>query len=132
MRHPKAIEWEERLDRIFDRIDGYLEGKYGDLYALHPARARRKPTGNPEHDGLFRLGGVFSAGFGSEKGAGYIVRVEMVTLANVPDDVEDAIEDDVAERLRVELTIEFPGRDLSVDRDGSKYKIYGDLSLGQV
>ncbi len=131
MRHPKAIEWEERLDKIFDRIDKYLEAKYGDLYALHPARARRKPTGNPEHDGLFRLGGVFSAGFGSEKGAGYIVRVEMVTLEDVPDDVEDRIEDDVAMQLREELPKEFPGRGLKVERDGPRYKIYGDLSLGE-
>lgn len=130
MRHPRAIEWEDGLDRIFDRIDKYLEQEYGDLYALHPARAQRKPTGNPEHDGLFRLGGVFSAGFGSEKGAGYIVRVEMVTLENVSDDMEDRIEDDVAAKLREELPKEFPGRELKVERDGNRYKIYGDLSLG--
>jgi hypothetical protein len=132
MRHPKAIEWEDRLDRVFDRIDKYLEGKYGDLYALHPARARRKPTGNPEHDGLFRIGGVFSAGFGSEKGAGYIVRVGFMTLENVDDGTEDRIEDDVAARLQEELPVEFPGVNLKVERDGPMYKIYGDLSLGDV
>ncbi|OVE76170.1 hypothetical protein BVX97_01915 [bacterium E08(2017)] len=131
MRHPKALEWEERLDRIFDRIDKSLEEEFGDAYSLHPVRARRKPTGNPEHDGLFRLGGVFSAGFGSEKGAGYIVRVEIVTLDDVPDDIEDHYEDFVAERLKQELPVEFPGVELNVERDGPRYKIYGDLSLGK-
>lgn len=132
MRHPKAIEWEDKLDEVFDRIDKALEEKYGELYDLHPVRERRKPTGNPEHDGLFRLGGFFTAGYGSEKGAGYIVKVDMVTLEDVDDDVKKKIEDDVASMLEAELPKAFPGKDLKVERDGAVYKIYGDLSLGEI
>lgn len=132
MRHTKAIEWERKLDSIFDRIDEYLEDKYGDLYPVHPVRKRRKPTGSPESDGLFRTGAAFSAGFGSEKGRGYIVRIEMMTLERVTREIQHRVEDDVAALLRDELTREFPGKDLRVERDGGTYKIFGDLHLGKV
>jgi len=132
MRHPKAIDWEKKLDRICDWIDKYLEEKYGDLYPMHPVRARRKLTGHPESDGLFRAGTTFSAGFGSEKGPGYIVRIEMMTLEDISPEIQKTIEDDVAALLRGELPKEFPGRNLRVERDGHTYKIFGDLHLGQV
>ena len=37
-----------------------------------------------------------------------------------------------AERLREDLPKAFPGTELRVDRDGGKYKIHGDLSLGKL
>lgn len=133
MRHPSLYKWEKKLDEIFDGIDSYLEEKYGKLHSLHPVRARRKPTGNPEYDGLFQLGAVFTAGFGSDLGAGYIVKIEMVTLDKVDPEMRKSIEDDVAKMLRESLPKAFPGRDLRVRRDkGGIYKIYGDLSLGKV
>lgn len=132
MRHPKTVQWEKKLDRIFHRIDKYLEDKYGDLYPLHPVRAKRKRTGNPASDGLFRVGSTFSAGFGSEKGPGYIVRIEMMTLERISPDIQEHIDDDVAERLRHELPKEFPSAELRVERDGHSHKIFGDLRLGRV
>jgi len=131
-RHPKALAWERRLKRVFDGIDAELEAAYGDRYPLHPVRARRGRTADPAHDGLFDLGAAFSAGYGSEHGAGYIVRLRLATLARVPDSVIEEIEDFVVERLRAELPAAFPGRDLDVSRDGPVFKIHGDLSLGRV
>lgn len=122
-------KWENKLKAVFDRIDTQMEEKYGDAYPLHPARAERKQTGNPEHDGLFQLGASFSAGYGSRLGAGYTVEVNMLTLDDVDAGLRKKIEDDVAEMLERELPKEFPGRDLKVEHDGSAYKIYGDLSL---
>lgn len=129
IRHPKAMEWEGTLKRIFDRIDVELENAYGERYPLHPVRAIKGQTANPEHDGLFDVGAAFSAGYGSTHGPGYVVRVRLATLSNVPKDVQKEMERFVAQRLRQELPKSFPDRVLNVRRDGPVFKIYGDLSL---
>lgn len=129
-RHPKVVEWEQRLKQVFDKIDAELETGYGGRYPLHPARAQRGRTANPEHDGLFNLGAAFSAGYGSQHGAGYVVQLRVSTLQSVPANVLEEMEDMVVERLREELPRTFPGRELEVSRDGHVFKIHGDLSLG--
>jgi hypothetical protein len=130
VRHYRLRAWEKQLKQVFDRIDDYLEDKYGGTYPLHPSRPPRGRTANKEADGLFRVGASFTAGFGSRYGRGYAVMVRMVTLSEVPEDVRSQIEDDVAVKLREALPHTFPGRELHVNRDGPIYKIYGDLSLG--
>lgn len=130
MRHPKAVEWEQTLKRVFDRIDRRLEDQYGQLYPLHPSRPKRGETSNPESDGLFNVGAVFTAGFGSEHGAGYIVETQMATLSRVPDEVRERIEEEAVVMLKEELARDFPGRTLRVSREGHVFKIHGDLSLG--
>ncbi|MBM4149270.1 MAG: hypothetical protein FJ224_09520 [Lentisphaerae bacterium] len=131
MRHHSAVAWEKRLKKVFDEIDHEIEGRYTG-YSLHPSRARSGSTSNREHDGLFGVGAAFSAGFGSRHGRGYVVEVRFATPDAVPSDVRREIEDFVAGRLREKLPVAFPGRKLSVDRDGASYKIHGDLSLGTV
>jgi len=132
MRHPRATIWEEKLKKVFDRIDRYLENKYEGLYPLHPARPMSGMTSNPEQDGLFNIGAVFSAGYGSDFGSGYVVETRISTLSHVPDKVRRRIEKEVVTMLKKELVHEFPGRKLDVVRDGRVYKIYGDLTLGMV
>ena len=73
---------------------------------------------------------AFTAGFGSEKGPGYLLRTEPATLESVPPDEKAALEDEAASLVREGLARAFPGRDLRVERDGGPYKIFGDLSLG--
>jgi len=131
-RHPKVLAWERRLKEVFDRIDAELEQCYGQRYPLHPVRARKGQTANPAYDGLFNVGAAFSAGYGSRHGPGYVVRLRVATLAKVPKDVLEEMEDFVVQRLREELPVAFPQRDLKVTRDGPVFKIYGDLSLGAV
>ena len=130
MKHPNLIEWEKKLREVFGAVDLFLEEKYGKTYPLHPVRRRRGKTGNPKHDGLFKLDGAFSAGFGSELGRGYMVQIEMITLARVPEDVRRKIENDAAKKLRELLQTTFPDRELKVRRDHGVYKICGDLGLG--
>ncbi|HDQ15352.1 MAG TPA: hypothetical protein ENN41_11125 [Sediminispirochaeta sp.] len=125
-------KFDKRLRALFDEVDDYLEDKYGDRYPLHPRRAKRGSTSSKAHDGLFNVGAAFSAGYGSEHGRGYVIDVDMVTLAKVPDDVEEMIEDDAVEFVRKKLPEYFPERDLSVRRDGRTFKISGDLSLGRL
>ena len=127
MRDHKVEAWESRLKRVFDRIDDYLEEKYGSKYPLHPARPVRGATASKAHDGLFNIGASFSAGYGSSRGPGYVLEVRMVTLTRVPRYVRDQLEEEAAERLREELPKEFPDRELRVERDGPVYKISGDL-----
>lgn len=132
MRHPRLIEFEATLKRLFDAIDDRLEEKYGHRYRLHPSRPRRGRTANKAQDGLFNVGATFTPGYGSRHGRGYIVQVEMITLENVPADVREAIEQEVADMVSEKLPYYFPHRRLRVDRDRNVYKIHGDLRLGEI
>lgn len=121
--------FEDTLHGVLSEIDGALEERWGARWPLHPARPPRGTAANPQYDGLFRVTASFSAGFGSTLGPGYVFRVELSTLRNVPPEVRAEIEEEAARLLRAGLARAFPGRDLRVDRDGSVYKIHGDLSL---
>jgi len=127
MRYHEVEQWESRLKRVFDRVDDALEEKYGRKYPLHPARPARGTTASRAHDGLFNIGASFSAGYGSKRGAGYVVEVRMVTLTRVPQYIRDQIEEEAVQLLREQLPREFPDRQLKVERDGAVYKIHGDL-----
>ncbi len=132
MKHPKLADFESRLKKLFDEVDDYLEETYGGDYPLHPARPPRGETSNKESSGLFNVGAAFSAGFGSELGRGYVLDIDMVTLANVDEDKEERIIEDAVERIHDLLPKYFPERDLEVSRDGRVFKIHGDLSLGHL
>jgi hypothetical protein len=132
MRHPKALAWEAQLKTVFDRLDAELEAKYGGTCPLYPSRAPSGQTTNPEHSGLFNVGAVFTPGYGSPTGPGYVVQMQMATLSRIPKEVLEQIEGDSLEFLRRELPAAFPGKDLRVEREGHSFKIYGDLSLGTV
>ena len=129
MRGPEVTRWEETLKQVFDRIDDRLEERHGSTYPLHPARARRGSAANREDDGLFNIGAAFSAGFGSEHGRGYVVNVRMSTLSEIPEKVQQDLENEVAVMLEKDLPAAFPGRRLKVVRDGHVFKIIGDLGL---
>ncbi len=131
MDHPLTTEWQKKLKTIFDEVDDYLEEKYGHLYTLHPSRAERGETSNKEQSGLFNLGARFTPGYGSDKGRGYVIDVDMVTLEQVPDEVEEKIENEVVDYVAKKLPEVFPHRDLKVSRDGRVFKIHGDLSIGR-
>ncbi len=132
MNHPRTVLWEKRLLSIFEGIDEYLEDHYGDRLPLHPNRPPRGTTSSGEMDGLFNVGASFTAGFGSPTGRGYVVQIEMRTLAEVPEDLKEAVEQDVLNLLQRELVLRFPDRDLKVEWDGRVWKIIGDLNLGMV
>ena len=126
-----ALEsFENTLHSVLSEIDVALEERWGSRWPMHPARPPRGTAANPQYDGLFRVTAAFSAGFGSKLGPGYLFRVEISTLAEVPEAEREAIEEEAARLLREGLARAFPGRDLRVDRDGSVLKIHGDLSLG--
>jgi len=56
MWHPKMIEFDERMKKLFDEVDACIENLYGSKYSLHPTRPARGETSNPEADGLFNIG----------------------------------------------------------------------------
>ena len=132
MKRQTVESWENSLKILFDEIDDALEEKYGKLFPLHPSRARRGTTSSREQDGLFNVGASFSAGFGSRYGRGYVIDIDMVTLSTVPTDVRELVYNDVVIMLRTMLPERFPGRELNVERDGRIFKIFGDLSLGEM
>ncbi|MFP4067006.1 MAG: hypothetical protein ACLFS5_05835, partial [Spirochaetaceae bacterium] len=61
-----------------------------------------------------------------------VVDMEIMTLSNVPDDVEEEIDVKAARRIEEKLRSRFPDRNLRVERDGRVFKIVGDFSLGNV
>jgi hypothetical protein len=129
MKNPLLVKWEDRLQDIFDKIDHYLEDKYGAMYPLKPNRRPRGKGVGPDSDGLFDLAVRFTTGIGSEIGPGYVFRVKMATLSRVPKDVLETIEDEVVDLLEKELPEVFPGKELKVAREGVIYKVYGNLDL---
>jgi hypothetical protein len=129
MRHQNTEEWEARLRSAFDRVDDYLEEKYGDRYSPHPSRPERGTTASKEQDGLFYVGASFSVGADSEHGPGYVVNLKPVTLEKIPKAELDEMERAMVRILEEELPLRFPGRGLKVSRDGHVLKIHGDLGF---
>ncbi len=132
MYHPKTREWDKKLKAVCDRIDRRLEDEYGSLYRLRPNRAPRGATSNPEMDGLFNVQTVFTPGYGSEKGRGYLVEIELSTLETVESEVLEGIRNTVLTLMEEELKNEFPERKLAIGIDGNMIKIWGDLNLGSI
>jgi hypothetical protein len=132
MWHPKLIEFDERLKKMFDEVDEYIEDAYGNSYPLHPTRPERGQTANPQADGLFNIGADFTPGYGSQLGRGYLIDVTMSTLEKVDDTARREIYEAVVEKVRELLPLHFPERELSVERDGNHFKILGDFGLGEI
>jgi hypothetical protein len=130
MYHPKMIEFDARMKKMFDEVDDYIEDAYGDKYLLHPVRPARGDTANKEADGLFNIGADFTLGFGSEHGRGYLINVSMATLEKVDEAVRREIYEAAAEKVKELIQIHFPERELTVRRDGNHFKIQGDFSMG--
>jgi hypothetical protein len=132
MRHPNLIKWEKKLKSVLDEIDILLEKRYGNKYDLHPARRKHGSTSNRSHDGLFDIRGDFTLGLGSNKGRGYVVDIDLKTLEKIPNAVIEQIENDTIKELKNRLSKAFPGKELTVEKDGNVIKIVGDLSLGNI
>ncbi len=130
MKHYKLREWERKLKKICDEADSRLEDRFGKMYRLRTNRPERGETENPEMDGLFNVQAVFTPGYRSEKGRGYLVEVEISTYDNVSTLVHQEIRDLVLSVFQELLPREFPERKLEIGLDGNMIKIWGDLSLG--
>ncbi len=132
MWHPKIIEFDNRMKKLFDEVDNFIEDLYGERYSLHPTRPARGETSNPEADGLFNIGANFTPGYISELGRGYIIDVSISTLDKVDDNARHEIYEATAEKVKELLPLHFPERELIVRRDGNHFKIQGDFSLGEI
>jgi hypothetical protein len=132
MYHPKTMEFDSRMKKLFDEVDSYLEDLYGGRYKLNPIRPVRGETSNPEADGLFDIGANFTPGYGSELGRGYLIEVIMSTPEKVDDTVRREIYEVAADKVRELLPVHFPERKLDVFRDKNHFKIQGDFSLGTI
>jgi hypothetical protein len=128
--HHKLTVFTSRLENLLNEVDEELEEKYADYFPLHPNRPQRGTTKSPDMDGLFEIAPDFTPGFGSEQGRGYLISCRVATLEKVPPDWFEAFLREVAERVREKLPLSFPERTLSIVRDGNRYKIIGDFSLG--
>lgn len=129
MRNQQVERWEAKLKKVFDRIDDILEKKYQERFPLHPNRLPSGYTANKEDDGLFEMGVSFSAGIGSQAGPGYVFRVRVATLANIPPEFRDEVTQEVIRLLGEFLPDEFPNTDLRVGCENGICRVFGDLSL---
>jgi len=129
MSRSHLAQWEAALKGVLSKVDEYLENTYGTRY---PLRSNRQPHGsaaNSMYDGLFSVQGKFSLGLGHWDGPGYTIDVSMATFSKVPEEEREIIIDDVGRILHREIPLAFPGRELTITRDGLFYRIQGDLSL---
>jgi len=126
------IEFDKQMKKLFDEVDDYLEELYGDMYMLHPMRPARGETANPEADGLFNIGAVFTPGYGSELGRGYFIDISMSTLDRVDENTRSKIYSTTITKIQELLSLYFPERELAVRRDKNHFKIQGDFSLGDI
>ncbi|MDR2305041.1 MAG: hypothetical protein LBE10_10695 [Treponema sp.] len=129
--HPKLRAFTAGLDALFDEADNFLEEGWGGAFALHPNRPERGNTGNPAMDGLFEIIPDFTPGIGSEKGRGYLVSFRAATLERIPPEQFEFLMEETAAFIRRKLPAYFPGRGLELVRDGKRFKIIGDFSLGE-
>jgi hypothetical protein len=129
--HPKLVAFTGALEAMFHEADEELEKAWGDSFPRHPNRPGWGETFNPEMDGLFEIAPDFTAGFGSEKGRGYIVGFRIATLEQVSPEQFEFFMDLAANLLRQKLPRYFPDRKLELVRDGKRFKITGDFSLGE-
>jgi hypothetical protein len=129
MRNPLVEAWEEKLNLLLRQVITVLEGEYGQVVTRHPARPAHGETPNPQNDGLFRITATFTPGFGSQRGKGYVLDIEPVTLERFPGDIWSLVEAKACRLIQEGLGTTFPGRSLELTRDGSTWKIIGDLSL---
>ncbi len=130
--HAKLRDFDDRLSSLFREVDRRLEDRWGSAFSVHPNRPRRGETANPEADGLFEVAPDFTPGIGSERGRGYLISLRVATLDKVPQERREAFMEEAAGAVMELLPSYFPGRKLRVVRDGPRFKIVGDFSLGSV
>ena len=130
--HPKMAAFTKTLEALFREVDAFLEDEWGESFVLHPNRPPRGETANPEMDGLYNIGPDFTPGMGSETGRGYIISLKAATLDKVPPEQFEYLMAETAILIGKKLPEYFPGRELRVVRDGKRFKIIGDFSLGEV
>ena len=129
MRNPKVIKWEEPLYELLRDVDAQLESEFGELLPKHPSRPAHGTTSNPHNDGLFRVTANFTMGYGSEHGKGYTLNIDFLTLKDVDEGHRLTVENRALKLIQNELDRRMPERKLAVKRDGTSWKIVGDLSL---
>ncbi|MFP3041132.1 hypothetical protein LQZ19_04850 [Treponema primitia] len=130
--HPKLAAFTKTLEALFLDVDEFLEDEWGDSFSLHPNRPGRGQTANPEMDGLYNVGPDFTPGLGSEKGRGYVISLKAATLDRVTPEQFEFLMEEAAILIQKKLPEYFPDRKLDVVRDGKRFKIIGDFSLGEV
>jgi hypothetical protein len=130
--HPKLAAFTDTLEALFHEVDEELEDLWGESFPLHPNRPVRGQTFNPEMDGLFEIAPDFTVGIGSGRGRGYIVSLRVATLEQVSPAQFEYLMELASRLLERKLPNYFPGRALEVVRDGPRFKIIGDFSLGAV
>jgi hypothetical protein len=130
--HPKLVAFTKTLEALFLEVDEFLEDEWGTSFSLHPNRPGRGETASPEMDGLYNVGPDFTLGLGSEQGRGYIISLKAATLDQVTPEQFEYLMEETAALIRKKLPEYFPDRKLRVVRDGKRFKIIGDFSLGEV
>lgn len=129
MKNPLLEQWELKMQEVFDRVDEQLEKRYKGKFSLKPNRPEAGEGISPNTDGLFDISILFTPGFGSELGAGYVFKVRLATAERVPQEFIKSVEDEASELVKLELSKLFPGKQFDISRDGRSYKITGDLDL---
>ncbi len=126
---PRQEKLEEQFAELEKGIDGHLEDMFGDRLSLHPSRMPRGKGSNPIYDGLFSATIVFSMGYGTQYGRGYIVNVGVSTLDMIDPELKDQIMNEAFHYTSEHYMDYLPDRKIQVVRDMGLIKLIGDFSL---
>ena len=122
-------KWELRLTELLNTVDMRLEERYGDEFPLRPNRPPAGATGNPKYDGLVALTSSFSLGISSGNGPNYVVNLRLSTFKNISQEKFDEMLLFAYSEIKEGLARTFPGKDITVVRDGDALRIVGDLDF---
>jgi len=126
---PRQDRLEEQFAQLERGIDEHLEDMFGQRLALHPSRMPRGSGSNPINDGLFSATIIFSMGYGTQYGRGYIVNIGVSTLDYVDPELKDQIMNEAFHFVSAHCTDYLPDRSIKVVRDQGMIKLIGDFSL---
>lgn len=126
---PRQEKLEESFVLFEKAIDNYLEDTFSDEITIHPMRMKRGKGANPIHDGVFSTTIIFSMGFGTKYGRGYIINISISTLDNVSSHLKERIEEATFDFASKHAEEYLPGRNVECVRDAGLIKLIGNFSL---
>ncbi len=128
--HPKTEAWDRAVQAAIVATDHEMERLYGAGVQLRRNRPQSGSTANPQMDGLFNINLVFTNGANSLLGRGYSLDIEVGSNEDPSPEMTERYTESCRKILEAELQKSLPGRNLHFERDGDRWKLQGDFSLG--
>ncbi|MCR5732214.1 MAG: hypothetical protein K6G51_04685 [Sphaerochaetaceae bacterium] len=126
---PRQEKLEESFVSFEKVIDNHLEDMFSEEINIHPSRMKRGVGANPIHDGIFSVTIIFSMGYGTKYGRGYIINLSISTLDNISYELKQRIEEETFDFVSRHVNEYIPNRNIECVRDAGLIKLIGNFTL---